>query len=381
MLAAPAPSFTPRGRPSRRESSGPGPGGAGAVLRGRAGRRRSWPLLHVLLTLSFAPACDAPDAAPASAPASVPASAPPDAPASAPPADVERKVLAWLDPDAPALAYLRVPPELDLEALGELFALPPRALALLRAPVAFDAGLAALTGPDLPRAALAPDAAVMHPPLARGPYLVRRLLLPRAEIEARLRAGGLRSDVVEGFAVWSPGGDVEDANTAAGLPTTLSPAAVFPYRLVFLADDLLGAFSLAEIGSGLGPLTAARDLPPSELSRTVTEVVARDPDLLLEIYVQGMMLHFDLSDDLGVAKLSLRRGPGDGLDGEVLLQPLGDVPAAVAILDARAPAGATTDVLRELYARVAYSADGPVVRGRLQLAAEDLRPFRREAAP
>lgn len=343
-------------------------------------RRSLWPFVHVFFALSIAPGCDAPDApaAAASAPAAV---APPAAPASAPPADAERKVLAWLDPDAPALAYLRLPAELDPEALGELFALPPRALALLRAPAAFDAGLAALTSPEVPRAAFAPDVAVMHPPLAHGPYLVRRLLLPRPELEAKLLAGGMRSEVVEGFAVWSPGQGVEEANTASGLPTTLSPVAVFPYRLVFLADDLLGAFSLAEIGSGLGPLTAARDLPPSELSRTVTEVVTRDPDLLLEVFVQGMMLHFDLSDDLGVAKLSLRRGPGAGLDGEVLLQPLGDVAAATTALDARTPAGATTDVLRELYARVAYSADGPVVRGRLQLAPEDLRPFRREAAP
>ena len=135
--------------------------------------------------------------------------------------------------------------------------------------------------------------------------------------------------------------------------------------------------ALAEIGNGLGPLTAARDLPPSELTRTVGEVVAGDPALLLELYVQGAMLHFDLSDDVGVAKLSLRRWSGAGLDGEVILQPLGDVSAAAAALEARAPAGAATDVLRELYAKVAYTAEGQVVRGRLQLAPEDLGPLRR----
>ncbi|MCY1006129.1 hypothetical protein OV079_11260 [Nannocystis pusilla] len=143
------------------------------------------------------------------------------------------------------------------------------------------------------------------------------------------------------------------------------------------------------MGNGLSPLTAARDLPPSELTRTIGEVVAADPALLLELYVQGAMLHFDLSDDVGVAKLSLRRlVEGDaarslprhdaaGIDGEVILQPLGDVAEAAAALEARSPAGAATDVLRDLYKAVAYTQDGPIVRGRLQLAADDLAPLRR----
>ncbi|MFY0531198.1 hypothetical protein [Nannocystis pusilla] len=101
------------------------------------------------------------------------------------------------------------------------------------------------------------------------------------------------------------------------------------------------------------------------------------------------MLHFDLSDDVGVAKLSLRRlVEGDaarslprhdaaGIDGEVILQPLGDVAEAAAALEARVPAGAATDVLRDLYKAVAYTQDGPIVRGRLQLAADDLTSLRR----
>ncbi|WP_434414990.1 hypothetical protein [Nannocystis pusilla] len=164
---------------------------------------------------------------------------------------------------------------------------------------------------------------------------------------------------------------------------------MFPWRLVFLADDLLGAFSLTEMGNGLSPLTAARDLPPSELTRTIGEVVAADPALLLELYVQGAMLHFDLSDNVGVAKLSLRRlVEGDaarslprhdaaGIDGEVILQPLGNVAEAAAALEARVPAGAATDVLRDLYKAVAYTQDGPIVRGRLQLAADELTSLRR----
>lgn len=336
-----------------------------------------WLLAAALLTACGAP--ERPREAPrASTAAPAPTEAPQEAPPAAPVTPAERRVLKWLDPDSPAVAYLRLPGDLEPEAIGELFALPPRALALLRAPLSLEAGLGALlegTAPP-PETWLARDAAIMQPVLARGPYLVRRLLAPRAEVEAWLKTGGMQLETVEGLAVWSPGPAAEVAGAAA-LPTTLAPAAVFPWRLVFLEDDIVGAFSLAEIGNGLGPLTAARDLPPSELTRTVGDVVAGDPALLLELYVQGAMLHFDLSDDVGVAKLSLRRWSGSGLDGEVILQPLGDVAAAAAALEARAPAGAATDVLRELYAKVAYTAEGQVVRGRLQLAPEDLGPLRR----
>lgn len=334
----------------------------------------------VLLALAFAPACEhdpAPQPRAEAAPA--PAADTTTPPAATPPAVAdERKVLAWLDPDAPAVAYLRLPRELEPEAIGELFALPPRALALLRAPLSLESGLSALLGPAAPAPDtwLARDCVVMQPLLARGPYLVRRLLVPRADVEGWLTAGGLQQETIEGLSVWSPGANAETV-TSAALPTAIAPAAAFPWRVVFLADDLIGAFSLAEIGNGLSPLTAARDLPQSELTRTVSRVVRDEPTLLVELYVQGAMLHFDLSDDVGVAKLSVRQGPGPGLDGEVILQPLGDVPAAAAALEARQPAGAATDVLRELYQKVAYSADGPIVRGRLQLAPEDLSALRR----
>lgn len=354
-----------------------------------------------LLVSAGLAACGAPEPRPPVITAAAPAvsSASDTAPESAAPVDPvaaaaqERRVLAWLDPDSPAVAYMRLPADLEAEALGELFALPPRALALLRAPLSLEAGLSALLGPaaPAPEAWLARDLVVMQPLLARGPYLVRRLLAPRADVEGWLRAGGMDVEVVEGLSVWTPGPEASDSPVPSGAPggSGLAPALVFPWRLVFLADDMLGAFSLTEIGNGLGPLTAARDLPPSELTGMIGQVVAADPALLLEIYVQGAMLHFDLSDDVGVAKLSLRthiegdsarslpRLDAAGLDGEVILQPLGDVTDAAAALEARAPAGAATDVLRDLYRAVAYSADGPIVRGRLQLAPGDLAPLRR----
>ncbi|MDC0720011.1 hypothetical protein POL25_24140 [Nannocystis sp. bb15-2] len=331
----------------------------------------------------------APAGAPAPTDAADPAAPPAPVVPAAPATPDERRVLAWLDPDSPAVAYMRLPADLEPEALGELFALPPRALALLRAPLSLESGLAALVGPAAPPPEqwLARDLVVMQPVLARGPYLVRRLLAPRADVEAWLRSGGMQVDTVEGLAVWTPGQSAPEA-PVDGAPG-LAPSLVFPWRLVFLADDLVGAFSLTEMGNGLGPLTAARDLPPSDLTRMIGEVVAADPALLLELYVQGAMLHFDLSDDVGVAKLSLRRlveadgarslprHDAAGIDGEVILQPLGDVADAAAALEARAPAGAATDVLRDLYKAVAYSQDGPVVRGRLQLAADDLAPLRR----
>lgn len=291
-------------------------------------------------------------------------------------------LLPWLDPDAGSAVYSRIDAGVDLEALGRLFAVPPRAVHLLRDIQVFRAGLATLmdgVGPA-PKTWLREEALAYLPPIAHAPYLVFGLQRTRAEVEGYLRAAGLASQVIEGMTTYSPlpGGDVP-AGSADALPVHHAPATAFPWRIVFLEDDVIGCLSLREIGGGLGPLTAARDLPASELEVQLSRGFAEDPEMLLDMVVSGPMLSLDISDDVGAIRLGVRRWDRTGVDGELILQPLGEPDAAVKQLEARRPA-LETDAVRELYERIAFTPEPPVVRGRLQLAAADLRLLRASEA-
>ena len=217
------------------------------------------------------------------------------------------------------------------------------------------------------------EALAYLPTLAHGPYVVRGLSRPRAEVEANLQAAGLTREIAEGMAMYSPlPSRGEEPGPADQLPTHHAPAAAFPWKIVFLEDDVIGCFSLREIGGGLGPLTAARDLPSSELELQLTREFAEDPEMLLDLLASGPMLSLDISDDVGAVRLGMRRWERTGLDGELILHPIGEPDAAAKQLEARKPAH-ETDAVRELYDRIAFTAEPPVVRGRLQLSEADLR--------
>lgn len=299
-------------------------------------------------------------------------------------------LLMWMDPDATAALYTRVDADVDLEAFAELFAIPPRAVHMIRDLKEFDDGLAALmtgAGPA-PQTWLSKEAVVMLTPSGGASYLVRGITRPRAEVEAWLLGGGLQRETIEGMAVFaalsSPsegegeaGKEAQEVGAAAGAMA----AAAFPWKLVFLDDTTIGGFSLRELGTGLGPLTAARDLPPSELEQQWTRGFRDDPELLFELRAGGPMLSLDMSDDVAQSHLTMRRWQVSGIDAMVELVPIGeDAPTrAAGELEARAPALAS-DVIRELYERVAFTVEGPLVRGRLQLTDQDLAPLRRAGA-
>lgn len=320
--------------------------------------------------------CEAtPTPAPASAETPTPsvAVAEPEAPPM-----VVHPLLPWLDPDSGSAVYSRIDHAVDLDAVGRLFAVPPRSGHMLRDIMAIQAGLSALmdgVGPA-PSTWLRDEALAFLPPIAHGPYVVLGLRKPRAEVEAFLRAAGLRAELREGMTTYSPlpGGEAPPG-AAEALPTHRAPMAAFPWRIVFLEDDVIGCISLREIGGGLGPLTAARDLQASELEVNLTRSFTEDPEMMLDMVASGPMLSLDLSDDVGAIRLGMRRWDRTGIDGELILQPLGDPDAAAKQLEEREPA-LETDVVRELYERIAFTPEAPVVRGRLQLAEADLRLLR-----
>ena len=272
-------------------------------------------------------------------------------------AGVSGKLLRWLDPEAVGATWIGGAHDLDAEALTTLYAIPPRAARMLRDAEFVDEGLAIIFGAEGVTKMLRPEVLAMQPAVARGTYVLRLLRAPRAEVEAALTDYEMEKSTIEGYALWEPSG-------------------AFPWRILVLDGETIAVIPKLEMGSGIGPLTAARDLPPSALEGELQKAIAGDPDLILDLFAEGPFLHMDLSADVAVVRLSLRRWRGSGIDSTVLLQPLEDPAKAALELEDRDGAG-ETDAMRGLIDRIAFSAEPPVVIGRLQILAEDRGPLRR----
>lgn len=290
-----------------------------------------------------------------SPPASADAAKAPEA--GTPGADEARsRLLAWLDPDAVAIGYVAMPSPLNAEAVAVVYGLPPRAEDLLDAIEDVDGALEAVRPVDAPKADtwLGPQALVSAGRMSKRPMVLRPLTVPRAEAIARLEALGLTRQELDAFEVWVP-------------------QRVFPYRVVLLsgseAGDVAGFIPAIEPGTGLPPLIAARDMPPSDVE-TELQTVLTGPDApAVALFVAGPMLHLDLAQDVLSARFELRRGRDGSLDGQVALQVEDPTPAVKALAGRTAPE--QNDGIQRLMERAAFLSDGPMVAGRLQLTPGD----------
>ncbi len=302
-------------------------------------------------------ACDAKDDAPEAnrAPATkapVETKAGAAAPSEVAPTTDLDALLEWLDPKATGVGWIDLDPKLSPTTIAAVFAVPPRAADMLTMPRDVDSELDAVVDSETspPSTWFAGPALVTRSMLSSGPYLVRKLARPRAEIEATLADAKFDASEDQGFAVHTPRGP-------------------FGWRIVFLTDDVVAFIPTREPGSGLDPLTAGRDMPASDLETELRRVLAEDKTLAVSLYAAGPMLHFDLDTNVLGARLELRNypdGSGRGLDGSVLLEPDGDAATVVDALQGRAPVGENEQV-RTLAGAVAYSLDGSFVVGRLQV--------------
>ena len=191
------------------------------------------------------------------------------------------KLLAWLDPDSTAVAYLRRDRTLDGEQLATIFGLPPNLEDLVKAPSDLAWALGVLLDaehPEVVQSWFYPDVLVMRPRVANGLYLVRRLARPAAQLREALSSDGVISER-EGFDVY------------------ISRSA-FPFSITFLTDDVVAFVPLREMGTGLTPLTAARDLPPSPAERELSEVLAGSRALSLVALAAGPLTHLDLDHEV-----------------------------------------------------------------------------------
>ncbi len=320
---------------------------------------RPWTLAGVLALAGCPKAKEAP--APTDAASSTTAGpvADPD-PASAGAADAPRTpttaaLLAWLDPDATSIGYVRNELVLDGERLSTIFGLPPNLESIVKAPSDLQWGLDVLLGVDDAATInewFDDDMLVMRPRVANDLYVVRRLERPREELKKALGTQGAFSEA-EGFEVFRP-------------------RSAFPFNLVFLTDDVVAFVPQQEIGSGLSPLTAARDLPASPAEGEILQALNEERPLSLLAMAAGPMTHLDLDHDVGRARVSLRRLEGGVADGEVAYQMLGvdEAKLAVDALDKRT-VFADSERMKEIARKVAFTSEGDVVTGRLQIPATD----------
>jgi len=277
----------------------------------------------------------------------------PTGPAPTSPSGGASALVQWLDPDAIAVAWVALPPGLDTDTFATVFAMPPKAAQLISDVAEIDAALDAVLpeGGAEPSTWFGPASLAMSTRFGVGTYVLRRLVTPKATVKAALLGVRMREQEVDGFVMLVPDGPL-------------------PFRVVFLGDDTVAFIPAREIGSGLGPLTAGRDLPAGTTERELVKVLEESPDAPLELYATGPLLHFDLGDDIVQFAVRARKWQ-DGLDVQVRIAPDGDAAAAASTLEARDVA-LETDAVRALCKRVAFTVDGTFVEGRLQLTREDL---------
>lgn len=280
--------------------------------------------------------------------------------AEAPAAGSLDPLLAWLDPDAVGAALMVRHEGLDPEVLEIVFALPPRLVQLLEPVGEIDEWLPTYLaeGAPAPDEIFGPTSLVFAPAFSTGRLVVRRLAKPRADVEKWLGTGKLDRQEAEGFTIFVPSG-------------------ALPYRIVMLDEHAVAFIPLRDPGSGLSPLTAGRDLPPSDLERALRKAFEETPALIIESHMAGPMMHFDFDPPVVEARFEMLPYAG-GLEGRVALRPQRELEAVVAALDGREPT-TTNDAIAELAGKVAYQADAAgVVLGRLQVPTAELGAFAAE---
>lgn len=268
-------------------------------------------------------------------------------------------LLAWLDPNAIAVAWTLLPSDLDIDAFTTVFAVPPRAARLLQDAAEIELALDAVLPADAPRPAtwLGRETIAFTSLVASGTYVLRPLLRPSDEVVAALEHARMRAETYEGFTILVPNGPL-------------------PWKVAILDGNAAAFIPAREIGSGLGPLTAGRDLPEGTTEGELRRALDEDPKAALELYAAGPLLHFDLGHDVVQFGLRARAWQAGGLDVEMRLLPDGEASVAAAALKAR-DVSLETPTIRALCERVAYSVDGTFVEGRLQLTDDDVDALRR----
>ncbi|RMG97055.1 MAG: hypothetical protein D6705_09755 [Deltaproteobacteria bacterium] len=270
-------------------------------------------------------------------------------------ASAEARLLAWLDPDATTAAAVDLGRHLDLALIAYLAGAPPQVEDLVRKVADAPSDLAELVALDVPDAKLRWEGLALASlgPLDGTPILVAAIGGGKDAFAATLAAAGFSRDVREGFEV-------------------LEPRGAFPHRIVLLDDGHVAFVSRRSIGSGLSPLSAARDLPASPLERRMLDAMEARPRPVVEIAAAGPLPHLDAPDPLAGFHATVTPWQEGGLDVRAELMPTGDPESLAAALSNRKTPG-MDERTAALARQVAFTVEGNVVRARLQIPATTVR--------
>lgn len=295
-----------------------------------------------------------------------------------------RALLGVMEPDARGFVLVATPLPWSADAVAETFALPEDARELLDLANDVEWALAQRYGDDAPRRLFAKSPwLVFRPSIVGEPILVRYApASPQAAGASDSAQGGAEDDTE---ATTSTGRAffrrvmAQDFDERRVTGTDLfDPKARFPWRVVWLADDVVAFVSTRELGTGTSPLTAGRDLPFTGI-RGDLERELGDEAIVMLLATGGPSMHLQLPEWVLRTRLRVTKWQ-DGHDVEVGLE-LPSVEAA----DAAARAldeGSTLDgvpipdTLVELHRTVAFTSQATVVEGRLQLTPELAAPLR-----
>jgi hypothetical protein len=272
------------------------------------------------------------------------------------------RLLSWLPSDTLAVGFDRMSGRWDPTVISAVFALPPKAAALLHERRLLDEGLAQAFEGESGTADLAwlgPQSLAFTLPNIRRAYLVRPLLRPASELEAIFGAAGFMREELEGKQVWLPKG-------------------AFPWRLVILDEQTI-AFVPADPGSNIQTLIDAAAAPASAVETQVADALGKDPMIELTLLAAGPLLHYDTDAAINQIQFALRRpGIDGGYEGLVVLIPDGDVDECANQLRERTSPEENQQV-QALIAAVQFipepTMNPPQVVGRLTITADQLKHF------
>ncbi len=264
------------------------------------------------------------------------------------------RVLSWMDPDAKAVAILDAEIlTLDADSVTAIFALPPRAHDLWATPAELRWSMSVAQLDQLDANLIGPWLVVL-PALSNAPYIVRRTKLAPVAVAAALESEFVVGEE-SGFQSYKPRG-------------------AFPYKIVQLERDMLVFIPAGELASGLTPLTAARDIPPTPLREELIAAFEGDPMLRVVLIAGGPMLHLRFDPLVARMRLTARKTEAGGLDVEAAMQLVDESADQVATLLDKDGDATVSDALRALGKEAAFYAEGSSnVQVRFELDTSELR--------
>lgn len=271
------------------------------------------------------------------------------------------RFVAWLPKDVLAASYDRLGERFDPDTVAVVFGVPPKAADLLDERKVLDESLEIVLSEEALAADwLADSTMAFTTPLSNTPYFLRSLTKAPAEVEPLLEGSGFTKHTGE--------------ETGADRDVWL-PSGAFPWRIVLL-DEHSVAFIPADIpGTGLEPLLSAQGQANSQIEDEMTKALGEDPGIRLVLLSGGPLISYDLHASIAQVQLVLRKSPDEGLAGQIVLAPTGDLSEAINELNERDHPEENAQV-QALIKGVAFQPLEGMAVGQLVLSRDQLKHLR-----